>query len=64
MDFFLLGGGGGGGFRSNTLDFDSVLSQKKAKGQELFDLVFKNLDLIEKKLLWTSVYGHHQVSVS
>ena len=40
--------GGGGGVRSNTLDFDSVLSQKKAKGQELLDLVFKNLDVVEK----------------
>ena len=41
-----------------------VLSQKKAKGQELLDLVFKNLDLVEKDYFGLQFMDTHQVSVS
>ena len=37
--------------------------QKKAKGQELLDLVFKNLDLVEKDYFGLQFMDTHQVSV-
>ena len=38
--------------------------QRKAHGQELLDLVFKNLDLVEKDYFGLQFMDTHQVSVS
>ena len=40
-----------------------IFQQKKAKGQELLDLVFKNLDLVEKDYFGLQFMDTHQVSV-
>lgn len=49
--------------RSLTCDLFEFL-QKKARGQELLDLVFKNLDLVEKDYFGLQFMDTHQVSVN